>query len=115
MKASILIADDFQEVHYVVGEARLEGHPTGVLEVVEGAAAALGVPATRPPGLVEELHGDAEDLEARAVQQGGHHGAVHPAAHGGHDADPGFQARAVPQFPEGAVEQPAGHVSGPRS
>ena len=76
------------EVDDVVGNAELLGDAAGVVDVVERAAAsgcaALGNEIGQA-ALVPQLHGQADDAAALAVQQTGDGGAVDAAGHGDGD------------------------------
>jgi hypothetical protein len=62
------------EVERVVVDAQLVGHPTGVVDVADRAAARVALAAP-------ELEGDAHHLVALVAQQGGRHRRVDAARH----------------------------------
>ena len=67
-----------------MGDAEARGHRPGVVEVLEGAAAAEG--GARALRLVVELHRHADHLVALLPEQGGGHGGVDAPGHRDHDA-----------------------------
>src|SRR5690606_23788516 len=69
----ILIIED------VVGDPQPVGHPTRIMYVLTGAAAAWAVDRR---AVIVELKGDADDVIALAYQQAGGDAAVHAARHG---------------------------------
>lgn len=71
----------FSEIQDMMGEAQFVGDPPGVLEIVQGAAAArLGA------GLVEQMHRNPNDLQPAPMEQRRSHGTVDPTRHGHQDS-----------------------------
>ena len=73
------------DVEHIVGDAQGAAYGTSVLDVVDGAAAAI---VLRQVGFVDvvQLHGDADYFVALLVQQEGSDGRIDAAAHGDDDA-----------------------------
>ena len=80
---AILLVDE------VVGDADLLGDAACVVDIVNGAAAALDgfgdAIVAGEASLVPELKGEADDGVALGVEQGGDGGGVNPAGHGDGD------------------------------
>src|SRR5690606_12920109 len=70
----------------VVGDAKLVRYPARIFHRRQAAAAALGKLAIRQIRR-PQLHRNADDVVAFLFEQRRRHGAVHPAAHGDHDAN----------------------------
>src|SRR5665213_1557902 len=72
------------QVDDVVGHSDMLGHAAGVVDVVEGTASAGGLFGLQigETSLVPELHGQAGDVAAFALEQRGDGGAVYTAGHG---------------------------------
>jgi len=82
------LAELVLEVHDVMGDSQNASDSTGVLDRAE--ATATGV-AGVCLALLPYLHGEANDVVAAALQDGGGYGAVYAAGHG--DEDGGLISR----------------------
>ena len=79
------LAEAVFEVHDVVADAELAGHPAGVVDVFD-AAALLASGELGGTLLGPEAHGDADDVVALLDEEGGGDGAIDSAGHA--DDDP---------------------------
>ena len=80
---AVLLVDD------VVGDVELLGYVAGVVDVVDGAAAALDgfghALVSGEAALVPELEGEADEVVALGAQEGGDGGGVDSSGHGDRD------------------------------
>ena len=99
LEAAFVVEDVVRNVQALGGGAR-------VMDVLARAAGALLLDRR---AVIVELQGHAHHVVAGLGQQGGGHGRIHPARHGGHDPAAGGQAHTVPSGGDQAVGQAVGN------
>jgi hypothetical protein len=79
-----LFFESLLQVDHVVGDSEMVRHPAGILDIIDGTAAAeRSFPVL---SLIPKMHRQPDDFIPFLLQKGRGRGAVHPPAHGDDDS-----------------------------